>query len=193
MSSLDSEAQRRLGKVRVFPVDATGLVRRRRRRHRRLFISSPFFFGTHTCEVIPLTVTLSSSYSAFAFQIRNLLQRRSPPDLPLTQPGRAALEAYANDVTRFSPLFSHQSTYISASDSSNSLSSIRTITRTLGRRTREKPSEESVPSLIRISMRSFDKHDSLRGSRNLSWLPQGQSSCFAAMMNLEARRGLRFL
>jgi len=48
MSSLDSEAQRRLGKVRVFPVDATGIVRRRRRRrHRRLFISSSFFWDAH--------------------------------------------------------------------------------------------------------------------------------------------------
>lgn len=56
----------------------------------------------------PPTVSSSSSYSAFAFQIR------TPPteisaDLPLTQPGRAALEAYAKqayDVTRSSPLFS---------------------------------------------------------------------------------------
>lgn len=114
----------RLGKVRDFPVDATGLVRRRR--HRRLFISS--FFGAHTCEVIPLTVTPSVLLPSFSLCLflclslslplppsspttPHLLSRseepqRSPP-IPLTQPGRAALEKrtpVTSDALHFSPL-----------------------------------------------------------------------------------------
>lgn len=83
------------------------------------------FFGAHTCEVIPLTVTPSSSYRRLLLLLRICFpdQKSFSNDLRRSLDATWTRRWKRTPMTSCIPLFPSRSTYILASDSLNLLSS----------------------------------------------------------------------